>query len=63
MSNQGGAQLKVANLKNVDPTMANRILNEVVVGGPEVGWDDIGMLVCFFGISGRVGYMILENWD
>ncbi|KAJ3044995.1 hypothetical protein HDV00_012415 [Rhizophlyctis rosea] len=33
--------VKVANLKNVDTAMANRILNEVVVGGPEVTWDDI----------------------
>ncbi|KAJ3055639.1 hypothetical protein HK097_009838 [Rhizophlyctis rosea] len=41
VSNGGAKEVKLSGLKNVDPAMANRILNEVVVGGPEVGWDDI----------------------
>jgi hypothetical protein len=30
---------------NVDSAMANKILNDVVVNGPPVTWDDIGKFI------------------
>lgn len=37
---------KISKLKNIDPKLANMILNEVMIDGATVTWDDIGE--CFF---------------
>lgn len=40
---------KISKLKNIDPKLANMILNEVMIDGATVTWDDIGE--CYISIS------------